>query len=214
MQHLHAPVEVKTVDDAGQFEGYASVYGIEDLDGDVIERGAFSDSVARFASGKRPKMLWQHDGRDIVGKWLAMSEDERGLHVKGKLFLDIERGREAHVMMREGELDAMSVGFNIVDAAPGERRGGRRIKRADLWEVSLVTWGANPEARIDAVKARQTIRNFEKWLRDVGGFSGAEAKAIAADGYKGLAGRDVAGGSDELDGLLSALRNLQSSMKG
>ncbi len=56
-----------------------------------------------------------------------------------------------------------------------------------MLEVSLVTFPANGKARVEAVKSAdsiKTIREFEEFLRDVGGFSNAAAKAVAAGGFK------------------------------
>jgi hypothetical protein len=71
------------------------------------------------------------------------------------------------------------------------------------------------DAKITAVKSIQTIRDFEKTLRDVG-FSQKEAKAIAADGYNGLADHrdDVARVTDTegQSALLDQLRQLQENI--
>jgi HK97 family phage prohead protease len=128
-----------------------------------------------------PKMLWQHNPSIIVGKFLEIREDEHGLWVKGTLILEVEKGREAYALMKAGELDAMSVGFNIASAGAGSR--GRLIEEADLWEISLVTWGANPEALITSVKSIATQRDFERFLRD-SGFSRKEAVTITAHGFQ------------------------------
>ena len=49
-----------------------------------------------------------------------------------------------------------------------------------------MTFPMLPDAKVTAVKSIKTIREFERALRDAG-FSQNEAKAIAADGFKGLA---------------------------
>ena len=183
MKHI-APFEVKSLDEGGSFSGYASVFGVQDSDGDVIVRGAFRKTLDKAReSGRMPKMLWQHRIDTIIGKFTEMTEDDRGLFVKGFLLLDIEKGREAYALLKAGVLDGMSIGFNIVDGGRGE--SGRVISEVDLWEVSLVTWGANPEALVTNVKARQSIRDFEAFLRE-SGFSRSEAVAIAANGFKSL----------------------------
>lgn len=204
MQHktFTAQLEVKSLDDGGMFEGYASVFGIQDSDGDVIVKGAFIKTIEKFqAKGKMPKMLWQHNPSIIVGKFTELREDEYGLFVKGSLILEVEKGREAYALMKAGELDAMSVGFNIASAGVGSQGRGRVIDEADLWEISLVTWGANPEALITSVKSIGTPRDFEQFLRD-SGFSRKEAAAITAHGFK--TGRDQSDSdSPELTALLT-----------
>lgn len=213
-KHVTAAFDCKALDESGQFEGYASVFGTQDYDGDVIVQGAFTNTLSRYREkGKMPKMLWQHDVREIVGCWDEMHEDDRGLYVKGRLLMDVQKGREAYSMLKAGCLDGMSIGFNIREAVPSERRSqGRVIEEVDLWEVSLVTWGANPDALVTNVKAKRSIRDFERFLRDAG-FSRKEAVAIAANGYKGLGAQgepDESEASD--DELVSSLVRLRKSI--
>lgn len=181
-KNFNAPFELKKLDEGGMFEGYASVFGVKDYDGDVIVKGAFEESIARMKqNGKRPKMLWQHNPSIIIGKWIEMYEDDKGLYVKGTLFTDVEKGSEAYALMKHGELDGMSVGFNINNATA--ESGGRVIDDLELWEISVVTWGANPEALVSSVKCIQTERDFEQFLRE-SGFSQKEAKRITSQGFK------------------------------
>ena len=182
-KNFNAPFELKKLDEGGVFEGYASVFGVQDYDGDVIVRGAFENSLKAIKEGgKRPKMLWQHNPSIIIGKWIEMYEDEKGLYVKGTLFTDVEKGREAYALMKHGELDGMSVGFNIQNAYSEDRN--RVIDDLDLWEISVVTWGANPDALISSVKGIETKRDFERFLRESGGFSQKDAKRITSHGFE------------------------------
>ncbi len=209
MKHV-APFELKSLDEGGSFSGYASVFGVQDYDGDIIVRGAFRNTLQKSRdNGRMPKMLWQHRPDMICGQWTEMAEDDRGLMVKGHCILDVEEGRKAYALMKAGVLDGMSIGFNIVDGGRNEK--GRVIEEVDLWEVSLVTWGANPEALITNVKARDSIRDFEAFLRDAG-FSRKEARAIAAGGYKAIEQRDA--GSDAEDAeVAERLHNLIQLMR-
>ena len=177
-----AELELKNVSEEGAFEGYASVFDVTDHDGDVIVKGAFNNSIQKYAdNGKMPKMLWQHNPSIIIGKFTDMKEDERGLYVKGQLITEVEKGKEAYTLMKEGVLDAMSVGFNIVNAK--KSAGGRQIDDLDLWEISVVTWGANPDALISSVKSIECKRDFERFLRD-SGFTKKDAIAIASNGFE------------------------------
>lgn len=214
MQHksFTAPLEIKNLDEGGSFEGYASVFGNMDSDGDVIVKGAFRKSLESYqAKGKMPKMLWQHNPSIIVGKFLDMQEDEYGLWVKGSLILDVEKGREAYALMKAGELDAMSVGFNIEEAGDGDR--GRVISTADLWEVSLVTWGANDAALITTVKSIDSIRDFERFLRD-SGFSRKQAVAITAGGFKAVEQEQSDSDSDDIQALQSLIKTIKGANHG
>jgi HK97 family phage prohead protease len=212
LQHIKAPFEIKSLDEGGKISGYASVFGTLDSDGDVIVKGAFRDTLAMCREkGKYPKMLWQHDPSIIVGKWTDMIEDDHGLKVEGHFILDVEKGREGYALAKAGVLDSLSVGFNTQEAERGEMRG-RVITKVDLWEVSCVTWGANPDAKFVA-KALKTERDFERFLRDAG-YSRKEATAITADGFKALSQRDAGDDVPMSRDTLEALQTLTAKMKG
>lgn len=170
-------------DDDGKFEGYASVFDIVDQGMDVVAPGAFRRSLD---SGRSVKLLWQHDMGQPIGVWEEIKEDEKGLFVRGRLLNDVQQGREANALMRAGAIDSMSIGFRTKEAVAEGNGSVRRLTEIELFEVSLVTFPMLPDAQIIAVKSIRTIRDFEKALRDAG-FSKREAKAIAADGFKGLA---------------------------
>ena len=211
---ITAPLEIKNLDEGGSFEGYASVFGVQDSDGDVIVKGAFLKSIEQYREkGKMPKMLWQHNPSIIVGKFMEIQEDDYGLYVKGSLILEVEKGREAYALMKAGELDAMSVGFNIEEAGDNQERG-RVISSADLWEISLVTWGANPDAKVTSVKSIDSVRDFERFLRD-SGFSRKEALAITANGYKSATDTEQSDSeSDELEAIKSLIQSIKGANHG
>lgn len=188
----------------GEFAGYGAVFGNVDSYGDVIAPGAFKATLKDWAKEKKlPPMLLQHGGWMFtdtdalpIGKWTAMSEDETGLKVEGRLInLDTDLGKRVHGAMREGVLDGMSIGYRAkkftLGTKPDEPR--RTLEVVDLVEVSLVTFPANGRARVSSVKSAEdirTIREFEAFLRDAGGFSHHAAKAIAAGGFKASDPRD------------------------
>lgn len=196
---FYAPLEVKFADASspGAFEGYGAVFGNVDAYGDVIQKGAFKETLRDWNKSKKlPPMLVQHGGwmmTDMdalpIGMWEGMSEDDTGLYVKGRLInLDTERGKTIHGAMKEGALDGMSIGYRAKEFSLGTKpdEPRRTLKKIDLMEVSVVTFPANGKARVSSVKGAsfiKTIREFEDFLRDAG-FSNAQAKAIASRGFK------------------------------
>lgn len=124
--------------------GHASLWGVADLNGDVVARGAFAESLARMgAAGVR--MLHQHEERAVVGVWDEMVEDDRGLFVRGRIFDWSAEARFAQALSRAGALDGLSIGFRTAKA---RREGRLRVLSAvELWEVSLVTFPMLPGAR-------------------------------------------------------------------
>lgn len=135
----------------GAFTGYASLFGVVDLAKDAVERGAFAKSLkARGAAGIR--MLYQHDPNEPIGAWTEISEDGKGLFVRGRLATGVERAREVLDLMRHGALDGLSIGFRASRARTDQRTGVRHILEADLWEISIVTFPMLPGARVERVK--------------------------------------------------------------
>lgn len=146
------PFELKRVDDAGVFEGYASLFDEEDLARDVIARGAFAESL-RSRGPHGIKLLFQHDPTQPIGVWLEIAEDAMGLYCAGRLTLDVARAREVHALMHAGALDGLSIGFKAVEGRRDPRTGSRRLTRIDLWEISIVTFPMLPGARVVTVKS-------------------------------------------------------------
>jgi HK97 family phage prohead protease len=180
---LEVPFDVKAADDAGNFEGYASVFNNVDLGDDVIMPGAFTK--VKTTRGGRLKLALFHDLTRLVGS-AEYRQDDHGLFIKGRINLAVSYARDAYELMKEGTLDSMSIGFNTILAAYEERSGRsiRVIKEAELWEASLVPFGMNPEAQITNVKS--DIRLFESALRERMGLSQKEASAVASLGYPAL----------------------------
>lgn len=198
-------LDLRQVTASGSFEGYGSVFGNADLDNDIVERGAFKASLKE----KGPagiKLLWQHDWRQPIGVYDEIREDDRGLYVKGRLLVgDVGQAREAHALLREGALDGLSIGFRTVKDLYDSDSRERTIIEADLWEISLVTFPANPEARVSAVKQFTTVRQVEVALRDVFGLSQRQSKRAAPHLMSIIGDRDdPPAGLDELAAAVKA----------
>ncbi len=177
------------------FEGYGAVFGNVDSYGDVIQPGAFADTLAAAQkSGTWPAMLLQHGGWGMgaedmtpIGIWTGLSEDGIGLKVQGK-FADTVRGREAYALLKmdpRPAIDGLSIGYIAKEwtqrSKPEEPR--RTLKKVDLMEVSLVTFPANGKARVSSVKSLEeitTLADAEAFLREVGGLSKSQAVGFIA----------------------------------
>ena len=211
MKYQTFPLELKKEpDEDGAIEGYASVFEVVDNGMDVVQRGAFAKSLG----GRKVKMLWQHDMSKPIGVWDEIREDERGLYVKGRILKDVQQGREAMALYKADAMDSVSIGYRTIEAV--EEAGGRvrRLTEIDLFEISAVTMPMLDQA-IVSVKSIRTIREFEKGLRDAG-FSQKEAKAIAADGFKGLADHrddvEVEVDTKGAAALMDAMKNLLETL--
>jgi uncharacterized protein len=206
-------LDTKQVTETGEFEGYGSVYGNLDNGSDIVKAGAFDESL-RTKPAAKVKMLWQHDTHSPIGVWSQLSSDSKGLYCRGKLLLNTQGGKEAHEFMLAGAVDGLSIGYQTKEYEYDNDTGIRTLTKVNLMEISVVTFPMNEQSTISAVKAAaniKTIREFEGFLRDVGGFSNAAAKAIAAGGFKSLEPRDGDGAlADLLEALKSARQGLSS----
>ncbi|KPC32533.1 HK97 family phage prohead protease [Pseudomonas syringae pv. cilantro] len=204
MSKLEVPFELKAVDEAGNFEGYAAVFNNVDLGDDVILPGAFTK--VKTTRGGKLKLALYHDLTRLVGA-ADYTQDDHGLLLKGKVNLAVSYARDAYELMKSEILDSMSIGFNTIKA-DFEERAGRRvriIKEAELWEASFVPFGMNPEAQVLTVKS--DIRLFENALRERMGLSQKEAAAVASLGYPALR-RD---GGNEATAIVEGLKSLSTT---
>ncbi|WP_131194063.1 HK97 family phage prohead protease [Lichenihabitans psoromatis] len=161
-----APFEVKLAGDspAGEFEGYASVFGVQDSHGDVIRPGAFADTlVERKAAGRSLPMHIMHgvfggDGLP-VGVWKSVAEDSKGLYVQGKISgaSNTDGGKLLTERVRDGALSGLSIGYRVKPngATYGKSAGEpkRTLSALHLNEISLVSDPSNPQSTVLSVKS-------------------------------------------------------------
>lgn len=219
MDRYLSPLDVKFAASgaAMTFFGYGAVFGNVDATGDVIQTGAFADTIAAARkTGQWPAMLLQHGGfgmgaEDLtpIGIWTDLAEDGVGLRVEGKL-ADTARGREAYALLKmqpRPAITGLSIGYIAKEwtarSKPDEPR--RTLRKIDLLEVSLVTFPANPRARVESVKT-WSPRDLEDALREALGLSARQAKRLVAGGHVAMLGAeaeaDAARGRTELAALL------------
>lgn len=193
MDHLRLDLhEVKfAADKVGVFSGYGAVTGNKDAGGDVIEKGAFRDTLRAWQDkGKFPPMLLQHGGGFLggamdmlpVGKYTDMEENTKGLKLEGELFaLNTERGQYIHEGMKAGSLDGLSIGYRVKEFVLGTKptEPRRTIKSLDLVEVSIVIFPMNDKARVGAVKSDFDPRELEAMLREATLSRSDAVKAVA-----------------------------------
>lgn len=207
-------LSIKAMDDAtGEFEGYGSTFlGGPDSVGDIVMPGAYKDSLAEHAArGTMPKMFWQHDPHQPIGKWLSASEDDKGLLMRGRLNMGVQKGKEAYELLKAGDIDGLSIGYRIRKHTEDKDRGVWLLEKLDLFEVSVVSIGANRNATVDtaSVKAdrelverlkagdRLTEREFEQMLKGNLGLSNSQAERAVRLHLKGQGEpADTASGAD------------------
>jgi uncharacterized protein len=141
----------------GVFEGYASLFGKRDQQGDVVMAGAFAQSL-RVKGPEQIRMLFQHNPAEPVGSWIDVVERPRGLWVRGRLNLKVQRGAELLALLESRGLDGLSIGFKTIRARNDRASGTRQLLNIDLWEISLVTFPMLDGARVSTVKSAARAR--------------------------------------------------------
>jgi HK97 family phage prohead protease len=176
-----------------KFSGYASVFNGIDSYGDRIAPGAYDSVLKKMRSGtaRMPKMFINHKAWDLpIGKWVDIAEDDVGLKVDGELTVGNPTADAVAASMQHGTIDGLSIGFRLgesdTETIQTDGQSVRLIKNiSELVEISVVTFPADEEARVDLVTVKtaleqvESIRDFENFLRESGGFSKALAMATA-----------------------------------
>lgn len=155
--------------------GLAAVFNSrsEDLGGfvEVIAPGAFRESLA---SGDNIYLLHSHDvSRPLASTRsgsLGLREDGEGLRFDARL-IDSGVGGEVGRLVRRGDVQSMSFGFMVENAADESfsRVNGqmvRTIRRAKLLEISTVSFPAYPAASIQARSLADDIDERQRALTE------------------------------------------------
>lgn len=184
MEMIHKLLDVKSAEfkfngDTGEFEGYASVFDGVDAYGDTIHAGAFRKTLE---GRDRPvRMRWNHFG-PVIGKWMEMMEDSKGLFVRGQLTPGHSIADDVKASLRHGAIDGLSIGFMLGDYDE-KPQGGRDIKSVKLVEISVVEEPADLAAKITNVKSAiaeaSKLSEIELILRDAG-LSRSESTALVS----------------------------------
>ncbi|MEI8321286.1 MAG: HK97 family phage prohead protease [Alphaproteobacteria bacterium] len=162
--------KIKSLSEQGVFAGYASAYTL-DAHHEVVERGAFQKNLTLMEAGQgMPKMLWQHDPMQPIGRWEKIVENDQGLYVEGRLFLELPKAQEAYILVKEGVVDGLSIGFEVVRSK--KMPNHRLLQEIKLHEISLVTFPANTQARVQTVKQ---ISDIDCLIRQIDKLKGAMA---------------------------------------
>lgn len=159
----------------GKVTAIVGVTGIVDHVADLIEPGAYKDTLAK----RRPKVCWAHDWEKPVGKVLRIEEwlpgdprfAEVGATLQGKAWpaeagalvaemqfnMKSERGRETFAAVEfysESNECEWSIGWQTIPGKTLRRKDGVRVcKSVELFEMSPVLFGAAPLTRTLEVKS-------------------------------------------------------------
>lgn len=132
------------------FEGYASIFNNEDIKRDIILPGAFSDSIKNRKSSD-VMFLWEHSWDEPIGVLYEISEDLKGLFIRGRLYL-----RSTYSEEISNPAYGLSIGF-LTLKSDIRSDGVRLIHEIDLYEISLVAYPANQQTNISISIIKEPI---------------------------------------------------------
>ena len=146
--------EVRADEDGGvSMSGYATVYGFPyDVAGGP-ERGGWSEVIVEGACAKSVverddvRLLVNHEGLPLArtaAKTLTLASDAVGLRCDASLDRSSPLVASVLSAMERGDLDEMSFAFRVIRQEWDADYLERRITEVQLFDVSLVTYPANP----------------------------------------------------------------------
>ncbi|MDE1188202.1 MAG: HK97 family phage prohead protease [Pantoea sp.] len=210
--------EIKFTGDGNQgiFEGYASVFNNTDSDGDIILPGAFKSALTNQT--RKVAMFFNHKTWELpVGKWDALTEDDKGLYVRGQLTPGHSGATDLKAAMQHKTVEGMSVGFSVNKDDYSIGTSGRIFKNIPvLREISVCTFPANELAGVAAMKSVdgiETIRDVENWLRDSVGLTKSQAVGLIARFKSAI--RSESGGDEneaQINALLESIKSFPSNL--
>ena len=151
---------IKSADDAGTISGYFSTYDrIPDSYGDVIARGAFTETIQkRKESGHPFPLCWNHDLNQIIGfvDPADIEDTEKGPLMKKASFFNTPLAQEKREIVKSGVVYQFSFAYEVLEAGPTTLDDGvkaNELKKLELFEVSIVPIPANPRAEVTDIKS-------------------------------------------------------------
>lgn len=160
MQFKTRPVSVKAVDaEEGTFEAIVSVFGNKDSYGDIVQPGAFADTLAEWEKSGNPiPVYWSHrmDDPDFnIGHVLEAKETADGLWVKAQIDTTGGKGAQVYRLLKGRRVTQFSFAYDVVDGGYEKAEDEDEfyaLRKLKLYEVGPTPIGANQETELLAVK--------------------------------------------------------------
>lgn len=151
-------IEMKA-DDLGGISGYFSTYDkTPDSYGDIIEPGAFTDTIkAREETGHPFPLCFNHDYSAVIGAVDSVKDEEKGPFIEAH-FLDTQQAQDVRKMLQSGAIYQFSFAYDVLGArrptAEEEKAGVMNVlTKLEVFEISVVTVPANQNAVATEVKS-------------------------------------------------------------
>lgn len=139
-------------DGPGGFSAYVSAFGNVDSANEVVEKGAFLETLTDFVKDGwiAVNHKWGETGKATI---TAAREDANGLYIEA-MFHSTEDAQAERVKMKErlerGKSVKFSIGYRVEEDEVKD--GVRYLKKVKLYEASIVNVPANTQANAIGVK--------------------------------------------------------------
>lgn len=166
-KHLFKSFEMKA-DEVGGISGFFSTYDKEpDSYGDIIEKGAFTETIAKRAESGHPfPLCFNHDFSAVIGAVDKIEDTEKGPYIEAH-FLDTTLAQDVRKMLQSGAIYQFSFAYDVLEARqPDEEEKSKGIEnvltKVEVFEISVVTVPANQNAVATEVKAGRRNRKSDE----------------------------------------------------
>ena len=157
-EHLYKSFELKA-DETGKIAGFFSTYDkTPDSYGDLIEPGAFTDTLKkREESGHPFPLCFNHDFSAVIGAVDSVKDTEKGPFIEAS-FLDTTLAQDVRKMLLSGAIYQFSFAYDVLgrrEPDEEEKKAGvmNVLTKLEVFEISVVTVPANQNAVATEVKA-------------------------------------------------------------
>lgn len=150
-------------------------FGNRDSDGDILVKGCFAKSIndrgPQSNTNRKIAFVWQHDIKNPIGKILNIWEEEDGAYAEVKLsnFDAVPDAKRAYYQLVDGDINQFSFGFEYVwdKVEYDETKDAFIVKEVKLYEISIVTLGANEDTEfMGVVKSDDDVFSYIKRIAD------------------------------------------------
>ena len=166
-KHLFKSFEMKA-DEVGGISGFFSTYDKEpDSYGDIIEKGAFTETIAKRAESGHPfPLCFNHDFSAVIGAVDKIEDTEKGPYIEAH-FLDTTLAQDVRKMLQSGAIYQFSFAYDVLEARqPDEEEKSKGIEnvltKVEVFEISVVTVPANQNAVATEIKAGRRNRKSDE----------------------------------------------------
>lgn len=221
-----ANIEYKSAEDNADIlhiRAYALAFNNVDSYGDVIIPTAL-DNFIKSEDFNRMHLCYQHKRDIVIGVIKEAGIDEKGMWIDADI-LPTTDGKDVQMLIKAGAVREFSIGY-WVNKCQYERRDGynydiRVLEDIGIFEVSPVTFAANPEAvLIDAkneqINEEKTIKNQDmenKELEMKQAFESAQNEIKAAKDAVSSMTAELKSANETINEQKNQINNLDESVK-